>query len=337
MLYLSHPSSLAHDPRAFMPEHPDIPERLEAIEAAMDAVAWLGCERRLAPQALERELTLVHRPAVVHAIRDLCLGGGGEIDADTYVGETSFVAALHAAGGAAALARALVTGEATSGFCAVRPSGHHAEPDRAMGFCLFNNVAVAAAVAIEQLGLERVMIIDWDVHHGNGTAEAFRHRRDVLFASIHQSGLYPGTGSLSDVGSGEGYGYTVNVPVPVGSDEEVWLSVLEHVIVPVGLEYRPQLVLISAGFDAHRDDPLGGCRLESESFARMARLVRDLAAEVGAPIGAVLEGGYDTAALAESVLLTIRALEGDGEADSIAPESIVTPRAAAHVGHHWAL
>jgi acetoin utilization deacetylase AcuC-like enzyme len=337
MLYLSHPSSLAHDPRAFMPEHPDIPERLEAIEAAMDAAGWLGCERRPAPQALERELTLVHRPSVVHTIRDLCLGGGGEIDADTYVGETSFVAALHAAGGAAALARALVTGEAGTGFCAVRPSGHHAEPDRAMGFCLFNNVAVAAAVAIDQLGLERVMILDWDVHHGNGTAEAFRHRRDVLFASIHQSGLYPGTGSLSDVGSGEGYGYTVNVPVPAGSEEEVWLSVLEHVIVPVGLEYRPQLVLISAGFDAHRDDPLGGCRLESESFARMACLVRDLAAEVGAPIGAVLEGGYDTTALAESVLLTIRALGGEGEADSIAPESIITPRAAAHVGHHWAL
>ncbi len=337
MLFYSHPSSLAHDPRAFMPEHPDIPERLQAIEEAMESTGWAGCERRQAPEARESELMLVHTRGHVSTVRELCLGGGGAIDADTFVGETSYVAALHAAGGAAALARALVAGESAVGFSATRPSGHHAEPGRAMGFCLFNNVAVAAAVAIAELGLERVMIIDWDVHHGNGTAEAFRHRRDVLFASIHQSGLYPGTGSLSDVGSGDGYGYTINVPVPRGSDEEVWLSVLEHVIVPVGIEYGPQLIMISAGFDAHRHDPLGECQLESESFARMARLVRDLGGEVGAPVGAVLEGGYDIPSLAESVLSTIGALQGNGEADSIAPEQVVTPRAAAHIGHHWAL
>ena len=206
-----------------------------------------------------------------------------------------------------------------------------------MGFCLFNNVAIAAELAIRELGVERVMVIDWDVHHGNGTAEIFRRRSDVLFASIHQAGLFPGTGQMSDVGSGEGYRYTINIPVPSGSDEEVWLSVLEHVIVPVGREFGPQLVLISAGFDAHRDDPLGRCMLDAQSFAKMARHVRDLAAEAGAPIGAVLEGGYDPGVLAASVLATVRALDGEGDADSIAPDPLVTSRVASHVAHHWEL
>ena len=161
-----------------------------------------------------------------------------------------------------------MAGEATLGFCGVRPSGHHAEPDRAMGFCLFNNVALAAELAIRELGARRVFIFDWDVHHGNGTAEAFRRRRDVLFASIHQSGIYPGTGSAADVGSGEGEGYTINLPVPGGSEEEVWLSLTEHIVLPVAEAFAPDLVLISAGFDAHREDPLAGCLLETSSFAR---------------------------------------------------------------------
>jgi acetoin utilization deacetylase AcuC-like enzyme len=235
------------------------------------------------------------------------------------------------------MVRALAAGEANAGFCAVRPSGHHATAHAAMGFCLFNNVAVAAEVAIRELGVERVLIVDWDVHHGNGTAEIFRRRTDVLFASIHQSGLFPGTGRLTDAGSSEGRGYTVNVPVPRGSDEEVWLSVLEHVIIPVGAEFAPELVLISAGFDAHHDDPLGNCRLDAHSFAKMACHVRDLAASAGAPVGAVLEGGYDPEALAASVLATVRALDGEGDAESIAPEPLVTSRVAAHVGHHWQL
>jgi acetoin utilization deacetylase AcuC-like enzyme len=206
-----------------------------------------------------------------------------------------------------------------------------------MGFCLFNNIAVAAELAIQELGVGKVLILDWDVHHGNGTAEIFRRRADVLFASIHQSGLFPGTGALDDPGSGKGLGYTINVPVPKGSDDEVWRSVLEWVIVPAALEFEPELVLISAGFDAHRADPLGGCLLESGSFAQMACQVRDLAAQVGAPVGAVLEGGYHGAALAESVLATVAALNGEGTAESIAPDPIVTSRAAARVGHFWAL
>jgi acetoin utilization deacetylase AcuC-like enzyme len=230
-----------------------------------------------------------------------------------------------------------MTAGAQTGFSALRPAGHHATRDEAMGFCLFNNVAVAAQLAIEELGVRRVMIIDWDVHHGNGTAELFRRRADVLYASIHQARLFPGTGEAADLGSGRGRGYTVNVPVPKGSDDQVWISVLEHVIVPVALEYRPELVLISAGYDAHYADPLGGCELEAASFAQMTCHVRDVAAEVGAPVGAVLEGGYHPPALAESVVATIEALCGEGEAESIAPDPLITPRAAAHVGHYWTL
>ena len=186
-------------PDAGTPERPD---RLRAIERALAAVDWLGWERREAPAIGEDELELVHSAAHVAFIRDLCLDGGGAIDADTYAREASFEAALRAAGGACAMARALIDGEAAAGFCAVRPPGHHAEPDRAMGFCLFNNVAIAAELAIRELGAERVFVLDWDVHHGNGTAEAFRRRADVLYASIHQAGSSPAPAPPSDRGSG---------------------------------------------------------------------------------------------------------------------------------------
>lgn len=337
MLYFSHPASLEHDPRAQMPTHPDTPERLLAIERALGERGWLGWERREAPPAGEAELQLIHSARHVESIRELCLGGGGAIDADTYVGESSYRAALHAAGGACALARALLGGEDRVGFSALRPSGHHAEPGRAMGFCLFDNIAIAAELAIRELGAEKVFVFDWDVHHGNGTAEAFRHRADVLFLSIHEAGIFPGTGSAGDFGSGAGEGYTVNLPVPAGSEEELWLSLVEHIVVPIAAEFAPDLVLVSAGFDAHRADPLANCRLEAESFAAMARHVRDLAERLGAPLGLVLEGGYEPVALAESVLATMAALGGEGEAVSAAPEAMLTSRAAAGVSRHWQL
>ncbi len=336
-LYFHHPACLEHDPRAHMPSHPDTPERLRAIERHLEARGWLGWERREAPAANEEELELVHSARHVRGIRELCEAGGGEIDADTFVGEASYRAALHAAGGACAMARALLGGEAAAGFCGVRPSGHHAERERAMGFCLIDNVAVAAEFAIRELGVERVFILDWDVHHGNGTAELFRHRQDVLFASIHQSGLFPGSGPLEDVGSGEGEGYTINLPVPAGSGAELWLSLLEHVALAAAAAFEPQLVLVSAGFDAHVGDPLAGCRLQTESFAQMASHVRELAARLRAPLGAVLEGGYEPRVLAECVAATMAALGGEGEAVSAAPEALLTSRAAAHVGHYWPL
>lgn len=206
-----------------------------------------------------------------------------------------------------------------------------------MGFCLFNNVAAAAQHAIANLGRKRVLVLDWDVHHGNGTAEIFRYRNDVLFASIHQSGIYPDTGPLTDAGSGPGLGYTINLLVHRGSEGPLWLSLLEHIVIPVAHSFDPDLVLVSAGFDAHRAGPLGGCRLDSEDFAQMACQVRDLARDHDAPIGAVLEGGYTPAALAESVVATIRALGGEGEPVSIAPDALVTPRAASHIAHCWEL
>ena len=337
MLYLSHPSSLEHDPRAHMPGHPDTPERLLAIERVLADRDWLGWERREAPPAEERELELIHSAGHVEAIRKLCLSGGGAVDADTFVGEPSYRAALHAAGGACEMTRALSGGGDGVGFCALRPSGHHAEPGRAMGFCLFNNVAIAAELAVRELGAERVFVLDWDVHHGNGTAEAFRSRSDVLFLSIHQAGIYPGTGPASDFGSGDGEGYTVNLPVPAGADEDLWLSLVEHIVVPVARSFAPDLILVSAGFDAHRDDPLAECRLEAASFARIACHVRDLAARLGAPLGVVLEGGYEPNALAESVAATLAALGGEGEAIEAAPEPLLTSRAAAGVARHWSL
>ena len=315
MLYFSHPACLEHDPGEGLPGHPERPERLLALEAALEEVGWLGWERREAPAASEEELLLVHPRAHVERIRELCRSGGGPIDPDTYAGERSWEAALRSAGGACAMTRALLAGEAKVGFSAGRPPGHHAEPSRAMGFCLFGNVAVAAALAIAELGIERVFILDWDVHHGNGTEAAFRDRADVLFASIHQGpGFYPGTGAASDAGAGTGEDFTLNLPQPAGSGETEWLGVLEGRALPAAAAFKPDLILISAGFDAHRADPLGGCLLETESFARMTDRVRDLAADLDVPVGAVLEGGYEPAALAESVAATMEALAGQAKA-----------------------
>jgi acetoin utilization deacetylase AcuC-like enzyme len=336
-LYFRHPACLEHDPRAHLPTHPDTPERLLEIERRLEACGWLGWACREAPEASVPELELVHSARHVRGIRELCEAGGGAIDADTFVGAASYRAALHAAGGAGAMTRALLAGEAAVGFCGVRPSGHHAERERAGGFCLFDNVAVAAELAIRELGVQRVFVLDWDVHHGNGTAEIFRRRRDVLFASIHQAGLFPGTGALQDVGSGEGEGYTLNLPVPAGSEEDLWCSLLEHVVLPAAAAFEPQLVLLSAGFDAHVGDPLAGCRLRTDSFAAMARHVRELAAGLGAPLGAVLEGGYEPRAVAECVQATLAALGGEGEAVSAAPEALLTSRAAAQIGRYWPL
>jgi acetoin utilization deacetylase AcuC-like enzyme len=308
VLYFSHPACLEHDPRQGLPGHPEQPDRLRAIEAELAERDWLGWERREAPAASEEELTLVHPREHVERIREVCRSGGGSIDVDTFAGEASYEAALRAAGGACEMVRCLLRGDAAVAFSAGRPPGHHAESERAMGFCLFDNVAVAAALAIAELGLERVFILDWDVHHGNGTAEIFHRRDDILFASIHQGGIFPGTGAREDIGAGPGEGYSINLPVPAGSEEGLWVSLLEDEVLPAAAEFRPQLVLISAGFDAHRADPLAECRLEAASYARLASLVRDAAGDWDAPIGAVLEGGYNLPALAESVAATMAAL-----------------------------
>jgi acetoin utilization deacetylase AcuC-like enzyme len=333
LLYFSDPSSLEHDPRDAMPGHPESPPRIVAIERRLEDEGWLGWERRPAPEATAAELELVHTPRHVAAIRELSEAGGGAIDVETYDGPASYLAAAHAAGGATAMARALLAGEAPAGFSAARPPGHHAEPERAMGFCLFNSIAVAAALVAE-LGASRVLILDWDVHHGNGTEAIFRERDDVLLISIQQELIWPGSGVAEDVGTGRGEGFTINLPVPEGSGRDVFLSLLDRVVVPVAGEFAPDLILVSAGFDSHRADPLAGLALETEDFGQMAVEVRELGARLSAPVGAVLEGGYSPPALADSVAATMRGLGGAGDPVS-APETAVAEAAAARAAAYW--
>jgi acetoin utilization deacetylase AcuC-like enzyme len=279
-------------------------------------------------------LTAVHPERYVAYVEAVSERGGGAFDLDTQASAGSYTAALHAAGGACALVEALGASQADVGFAGLRPPGHHAEPERAMGFCLFNNVAIAARHALDSLGARRIFIFDWDVHHGNGTNDVFHASDEVLFASIHQSPLYPGTGPLQDAGSGAGEGYTINLPVPPGADERVWLSLVEHVVMPAASAFEPEMILVSAGFDAHRADPLASCRLEVGSFAEMTRHVRRLGDRLGAPIGLCLEGGYDLDALAASVAATLAALAEGGEPRAVERDHL-TERALGHVGRYW--
>jgi acetoin utilization deacetylase AcuC-like enzyme len=304
-LYLRHPSSLAHDTGA----HPESPDRIRALEAVLEAHGWLGWDVRDAPAATEEQLLRVHPPSHLEHVRAAC-ELGAPLDPDTPVVPASWEAALRGAGGACALVDALVGGDAPTGLAALRPPGHHAEPGRAMGFCLLSNVAIAARHALAVPEIERVLVLDWDVHHGNGTQAAFYDSPDVLFVSLHRWPFYPGTGAVEEVGVGAGEGYTLNLPLPGGSGELEWLDAFDQVALPAAREYRPDLILISAGFDAHRDDPLGGCLLDTETYRRMAHGLAALASDLGAPVGAVLEGGYDLTALAESAVATMEGLSG---------------------------
>ena len=295
-IWLRHDASLRHD----IPGHPERPERIVALEAELDHHDWFGFERVDAPRVEREQLHAVHSEEHVAFIEQLSARGGGMIDLDTAAVGATFEAALHAAGGAVALVDALLDGDAPTGFAALRPPGHHAERGRAMGFCFFNNVAVAARRATAR-GLERVLILDWDVHHGNGTNDIFHAHDDVLFVSIHEWPLYPGTGPAGDLGSGAGEGYTVNLPVPGGSGDETYASLVEHLVCPLIEIWGPQLVLVSAGFDAHRLDPLADCRVTEVGYASMTASLRRACAGVGAPLGMVLEGGYSLEALTGSV------------------------------------
>jgi len=257
--------------------------------------------------ATEREIERVHTPTYVAALERFCRSGGGHLDADTAAGPASWDAALHAAGAGLTAIEALAAGDATAAFCAVRPPGHHALAARAMGFCLFNNVAVAAA-ALAEAG-QRVLVVDYDAHHGNGTQDTFYYDRRVTYVSFHQSPLYPGTGSVLETGDGEGRGRTVNVPVPPGATGDVYRAAIEEVVAPLATEVGATWLLVSAGFDAHRSDPLTELALTSGDYADMtadlARLV-----EPGHVL-AFLEGGYDLEALRDSTAAALVALAGD--------------------------
>jgi acetoin utilization deacetylase AcuC-like enzyme len=311
-VFLEHPTSLEHDTTAYLGQsaimmHPEQPSRIVAIERELSARDWLGFERVRSPAVDRSVLSAVHPERYVASIERACASGGALLDVDTVVSERSFDAALHAAGGAVRMVDLLLDGEASAAFSSHRPPGHHALPSEAMGFCLFNNIAVAARYALDVRHLERVMILDWDVHHGNSTNQVFHASKQVLFVSIHQSPLFPGTGPAYDVGEGEGRGFTVNLPVPAGSGDEVWVSLVEHVVVPLARAFEPQLVLVSAGYDAHRDDPLADCNVSDEGFAAMAHPVSRACESLAAPVGGVLEGGYALEALGRSVAATLQA------------------------------
>ncbi len=309
-VFLSHPSSLGHETGA----HPEQPARITAIHTELAQHDYFGFGQVSSPAVESAVLERVHPAGYVELIARAAARGRGALDLDTVVSSGSFEAARHAAGGAVRLAELLVAGEAPYGFSAHRPPGHHAPEAQAMGFCLFNSVAVAARHAIDSLGCSRVLILDWDVHHGNGTNDIFHDSAEVLFISIHQWPLYPGTGAASDVGAGDGTGFTVNLPVGRGSGDAVFLPLVADVAVPLALAYEPELILVSAGYDAHREDPLAECTVTDAGFAEMTRLVRDAGARLGVPVGCVLEGGYGLGALGRSVAATLQALVSDGAA-----------------------
>ena len=293
--------------------HPENAGRLVVIDEALENLDLVSGRPDIPFAAASVEkLARVHDPRYIEGLRHFAAQGGGFLDADTIVGPNSFDIAALAAGAGIAAVDAALDGRARRGFVLARPPGHHATPTRGMGFCLFNTVAVAAAHALAQ-GLERVLIVDWDVHHGNGTQDAFYETEQVLFASVHQWPLYPGTGSAAERGADRGVDYTLNVPLPPGGDDRTYARVFDELVLPAAHAYRPQLVLISAGFDAHENDPLGGMRLTEAGFADLARRVIAVAEEhADGRVVAILEGGYDPAALAASVVATLAILDGDG-------------------------
>lgn len=288
--------------------HPERPERIDATLAGV-ADLHLGADLLLAAGRVptDQELERVHSPAYLTELAAFCAAGGGDLDADTYAGPASFEAATRAAGAGLAAVEALEAAGAGVALVAARPPGHHATAERAMGFCLINSVAVTAA-ALSARG-ERVLIVDWDVHHGNGTQDIFWRDPSVLYASIHQWPLFPGTGRAEEVGGEDAVGYTVNVPLPPGATGDVARAALETVIGPVADAFDPTWVLISAGFDAHRADPLADLSLSSGDFAALATCVAEMVPRPGRLV-LFLEGGYDADALRRSVAATLGALLG---------------------------
>ena len=330
-LYYSHLASLGHLTGA----HPENPSRIEAIEAALEEAGWPGLERISAPRAQRGQLERAHAADHIDAIEAFCADGGGMIDMDTVASEGSWEAALRAAGAACDAVDRLAAGEESVAFCGLRPPGHHAERNRAMGFCLFNNVAVAAAHAVAAAGSERVLILDWDVHHGNGTEEIFKASDSVLYASIHQWPLYPGTGAADYEGEGKGEGYTINLPVAPGAGSAAFLALVEHVVAPVARAFEPGMIAISAGYDAHRSDPLASCQVDEAGYRGMAGAIARVARELEAPVLVCLEGGYHQAALARSVLATLEGLSAGGSAADV-PRELAEPHRA-RVARRWKL
>ncbi len=293
-------------------EHPEHKDRLTAILNHLRSEGLLKRLAKIMPRpATVEEIALVHDPNYIRKVKATAAGGGGYLDPDTIVAPESYEVALLAAGGVLQAVYSVIDGEVPAAMCLVRPPGHHAEADHGMGFCLFNNVAVAARYAQRRHGLQRIMIIDWDVHHGNGTQHSFEAEREVLFFSIHQSPLYPGTGRVNEVGQGKGAGFTVNVPLPSESGDGSYYYAFKNILMPIAQQYEPQLILVSAGYDAHRDDPLANMRLSTAGFNHLADMVGQMARELcGGKVVLTLEGGYNREVLATAVAGTINIIGG---------------------------
>lgn len=306
---MSHDSSLSH---VGPPGHP---ERVDRVIASLKGCRAAATEIRevTAPPVDRVLLERVHDQRYIENIRAFCEAGGGALDPDTFAVEASWEAALNAAGAGPAAIDRLIDGAADTAFVAVRPPGHHAEHDRAMGFCLFNNVAVAAAYLMQRG--ERVAVLDWDVHHGNGTQNTFLSDPDVLYTSIHEYPFYPGTGWVTEVGVGAGEGFTVNVGLPALTSADGYLAAFRRIVLPAIQQFDPGWVLVSAGYDAHRNDPLGGFLLEAQSYAAMASAIADIVSS--SRIVSFLEGGYDLDAVASSTRETIHGALGLSGADPL--------------------
>ncbi|MDH4071187.1 MAG: histone deacetylase [Ignavibacteria bacterium] len=300
--FLFHDSFLLHTP----PQgHPERPDRLKALIRTfrasdlwteMDHIGPVPCE--------EKHLLLCHTENHCSFIRRTCESGGGLLDGgDTHCVEASYEAATRAVGAVTGAVDAVAGNGAPFAFCAVRPPGHHAERDQPMGFCLFNNAAIGARYAQKHHGVGKVAILDWDVHHGNGTQHIFEEDPTVMYISLHQFPFYPGTGAAKETGKGDGRGFTLNIPLPAGSSEEAYLKAFNRMVIPALERFHADLLILSAGFDAHVRDPLGEMMLTEQSFARMTSLVMH-----GAPIVSVLEGGYDLDALSRSAEAHVRTL-----------------------------
>ena len=312
--FYSDPIFLAHDTGG----HPENAGRLEAIASRLaEEAVTEKLEFRAPRPATREEITAIHDADYVRQVEEAVLAGQSQLDSpDCILSPGTYEAALNAAGALIDAAVDVEEGRLDNAFVACRPPGHHAEQTHAMGFCYFNNVAIAAAMLTEKMGLERVLIFDFDVHHGNGTQHSFEHRKDILFSSIHQHPLtlYPGTGFAEEKGRGEGAGYTINTPMAPHSGDKEYLEVFEQVLLPAFREYAPQFIIISAGFDAHRDDPLAMMNLTREGFDAMTAQLKQLALEsCGGKLVSALEGGYDYNALSDCVASHLSLLQADPE------------------------
>lgn len=304
------PLFLRHEPGR---GHPESPTRLRVILDDLEARPVPGTQWQRSRPASDAQIEAVHTPAY-HARLRAMAGRTAQLDPDTALSPDSYQAAVLAAGAAVAAVEAVWAGRARNAFALVRPPGHHAERSEAMGFCLLNNAAIAAESA-RVLGARRVMVLDWDVHHGNGTQHIFEHRPDVLYLSAHQFPFYPGTGAPDEVGRGGGVGFTVNCALPSGQDDADYGAVFADLFLPVARQFRPDLILVSAGFDAHEADPLASMRVTDGGFAAMAHALRALADELcGGKLVLLLEGGYDLRALPASVRACVEVLTGKAAA-----------------------